>query len=521
MKHPLRKTNRRYWLSFARRRGKTNSFVASAEVPSTGIPSAPVYTPVAMSSPSAPASASSTPCTEEQAAHPTAPAPVYPAVPEASKEAYPAAPKPKVPAPKPEVPAPKPVVPVESKQVYPTAPAPASSTSCTEEQVAHSTAPAPVYPAVPVASKEASPPAPAPVSSTSCTEEQTAHPTAPAPAYPAVPVTSKEAYPAAPKPEVPAPKPYSPALPKPEVPASKPVSSAQVYPTKSAEPSKPTGSYGSGGRIKTNGNKWAITYTPYANNGQCKSQDEVKDDIKKISSLGFTTIRSYSTDCGVFENVVPECQKYGLKVIYGIFLEGAGKGTFSQHAEDQLNDIKGKAPKDSVAMVIVGNECMSNNNCQPAELASYIDHVRDELRGAGFPQDIAVTTTETVGTWEEKGAALCDHIDVFAVQVQPYFTKSTSPEDAGDFAAEQLEQAAKVCPGAAAKGKYITEIGWPSAGMANGKAVAGQSEQKIALQKIQEKVGSKACMFSFQNDGWKPSGAFNVEQYFGLLKALF
>lgn len=541
----------------------TTVYVTAPEAAaSTSVPVIPAYSPVAPSSspeaavyPPAPAPASSTSCTEELAAHSTAPAPASPAVPEASKEAYPAAPKP-------EIPAPKPVVPVESKQVYPTAPAPASSTSCTEEQAAHPTAPAPASPAVPEASKEAYPaapkpeapvsqqayptapaPAPTPASSTSCTEEQAAHSTAAAPVIPAVPAApkpeapvSKPSYPAAPKPEAPvskpsypaAPKPEAPvsqppysAAPKPQVPVSQPASSAQASPTKSAEQSVSTGSYSSSSHIKTNGDKWAITYTPYATNGQCKGQDEVKDDIKKISELGFTTIRSYSTDCGVFENVVPECQKHGLKVIYGIFLEAGGKGTFSQHAEDQLNAIKDKAPKDSVAMVIVGNECMSNNNCQPAELASYIDHVRNVLRGAGFPQDIAITTTETVGTWEQKGAALCDHIDVFAVQVQPYFTQSISPDQAGDFAAEQLEQAAKVCPGPASKGKFISEIGWPSAGSANGKAVAGVSEQKTAMQKIQEKVGAKACLFSYQNDEWKPPGVFNVEQNFGILKALF
>lgn len=269
------------------------------------------------------------------------------------------------------------------------------------------------------------------------------------------------------------------------------------------------------------GDKWAITYTPYANDGQCKTAGDIKADIKKIAELGFTTIRSYSTDCGVFEYVIPACQEHGLKVIYGIFLEGQGKGAFSQYANAQLEDIKNKAPKDSVAMVIVGNECMFNNNCQPQELASYIDYVRKELRDCGFPADIAVTTTEPVGVWEEKGAALCDHIDVFTVQVHPYFTASVSAEEAGDFAAQQLEQAAKVCPGAAAKGKYITEIGWPSAGNANGKAIAGKYEQKVAMKKIIEKVGKEACLFSYQNDGWKHPGAFNVEQNFGCTDALY
>jgi exo-beta-1,3-glucanase (GH17 family) len=389
----------------------------------------------------------------------------------------------------------------------------------------------------PKPSSEAYSPVPVPLSSAPA---YTPVPESSKPAYPAVPASSMPAYPAVPEsseaaysPVVESSKTYTPTpVPSssaeksaytPVVPASsKPAESSKavVSSTKSAGKPQPTGSYGSTDHIKTNGDKWAITYTPYANSGDCKTSGEIASDIKKISELGFTTIRSYSTDCGVFEYVVPECQKYGLKVIYGIFLEAGGKGPFSEHANDQLNDIKEKAPKDSVAMVIVGNECIFNNNCEAGQLGSYIDHVREELIGCGFPSDVAVTTTEPVGTWEEHGAALCSHIDVFTVQVHPYFTQSVSADMAGDFAAQQLEQAAKVCPEAAAKGKYITEIGWPSAGISNGMAVAGKEEQKTAMKKIMDSVGAESCLFSFQNDGWKEPGNLDVEQNFGCVEAL-
>lgn len=399
-------------------------------------------------------------------------------------------------------------------------PAAEASTSCTEGDKTSSIytpivistktpeASKPAYPTVPVVPEISKPAVP-----TSTKPAVPEYPT-----KPAVPVPSKEAYPSVPVAESskPAPKPSKPAAP--EYP-TKPAATS----TKAAGKPKPTGSYSSGGRIVTNGDKWAMTYTPYAPDGNCKTEADIKSDIKIIADLGFTTIRSYSTDCGVFEYVVPACQEHGLKIIYGIFLEAGGsggKGPFSQYANDQLDDIKKNAPKDGVAMVIVGNECMFNNNCAPAELASYIDHVREQLQGAGFPKDIAITTTEPVGTWEEKGAALCDHIDVFTVQVHPYFTASISPDMAGDFAAQQLDQAAKVCPEAAAKGKYISEIGWPSAGSNNGKAVAGVAEQKEAMKKIMEKVGAEACLFSFKDDPWKHPGALGVEQHFGCADAL-
>ncbi|KAF2729127.1 glycoside hydrolase [Polyplosphaeria fusca] len=266
-----------------------------------------------------------------------------------------------------------------------------------------------------------------------------------------------------------------------------------------------------------------MTYTPYAPSGDCKTESEVYSDIEAIANMDFTTIRTYSTDCMVFENVVPACQKHGLKIVFGIFLEGGGeggKGPFSSYAEEQLNDIKNKAPKDVVAMVIVGNEAMFNGYTTATELASYIDHVRETLRGAGFGDDIAITTTEPVDVWQSEGAALCDHIDVFTCQVHPFFTAKIAAEDAGTFAKEQLELAASVCPEAASKGKYISEIGWPSAGNNNGAAIPGYSEQQTAIKAILEEVGSEACIFSFQDDPWKAPGAFGVEQHFGCSEAL-
>ncbi|KAF2132934.1 glycoside hydrolase family 17 protein [Dothidotthia symphoricarpi CBS 119687] len=406
-------------------------------------------------------------------------------------------------------------------------PAPETSSTCTEETSSVYTPPVVYSTNVPATSSQGYSPAPVPESSKVVYSSvpvvaSSSAPKPTTPAYTPVPESSKMVYPSVPVVESskPVSKSTTPAY-TPQPSSSKAIATPSS--SKTSETSKPTGSYSEGGRIVTNGDKWAMTYTPYAADGNCKTADEVKSDIKVIADLGFTTIRSYSTDCGVFENVVPECEKYGLKVIYGVFLDAGGKGgkgCFSDYANKQVTDIVENAPKAGVAMVIVGNECMFKGNCQPAELASYIDYVREQLTGAGFPTDIAITTTEPVNIWQEMGAALCDHIDVFACQVHPYFTATISADMAGDFAASQLELAAKVCPDAAKKGKYISEIGWPSAGLSNGLAIAGVDQQKVAMKKIMEKVGSEATIFSFNDDPWKVPGDLGVEQHFGCADVL-
>ncbi|OAG08722.1 glycoside hydrolase [Paraphaeosphaeria sporulosa] len=355
-------------------------------------------------------------------------------------------------------------------------------------------------------------PSPVPETSTSCTEEEhssAAYTPAPVPSTSEKPVAPSSAYvPVAPAPSSPAG--YVPAKPS-SYHAAPPASTSKAAPK--PKPSKPsTPSYGAGTWNKPNGKKWAITYTPYTKGGDCKSQTEVNTDVAKIADLGYVAIRVYSTDCGVFENVIPATQKYGMQVIYGIFLDAA-TAPGSQGANEQLQDIIDNAPKDTVSMLIVGNEYISGHGGDAGSLASYVAAVKTKWIAAGFTAP--VTTTETVAAWEQYGSALCDVIDIFAAQVQPYFDGGKTASEAGDFAYSQLEQAAKVCPEAAAKGKFISEIGWPAGGSPNGVAIPGKAEQKEAMQSIIEKVGDHACIFSYQNDDWKNPGAYNVEQYFG------
>lgn len=154
---------------------------------------------------------------------------------------------------------------------------------------------------------------PAAETSTSCTEGDKASSIyTPIVISTQTPEVSKEAYPTVPVvasskpavPEYPASTPESSKPATPEYPTKPAPSSSKAADTPKPKPSsstpankpKPNGEYSSGGRIVTNGNKWAMTYTPYAPDGNCKTQADIVSDIKTIADLGFTTIRSYSTD---------------------------------------------------------------------------------------------------------------------------------------------------------------------------------------------------------------------------------
>jgi hypothetical protein len=165
---------------------------------------------------------------------------------------------------------------------------------------------------------------------------------------------------------------YVPApIPSSSKPAPVPSSSSVAVPssTKSETP-KPTGGSGYGANLIPNGQKMAVTYTPYDTNGQCMPKEKINDHIAKIAAAGYPHIRVYSTDCGVFENLVPIATKAGLKIIYGVFLDEA-KGPGSAGANQQLDAIIKNAPKDSFSMLIVGNEYISGHGGSAATLAPY------------------------------------------------------------------------------------------------------------------------------------------------------
>lgn len=261
--------------------------------------------------------------------------------------------------------------------------------------------------------------------------------------------------------------------------------------------------------IAPNGEKWAITYTPYNNDGTCKSAAAVAADIQLIKAKGFTSVRIYSTDCSAPQNVGDACKAAGLKIILGVWIDGTGLGPAGQ----QVATLKAWGPGnwDIVELVVVGNEALFNGYCSASELAGFITSTKSELLGAGYNGPI--TTTDTLGAIQAAGSTICPAVDVISANIHAYFNGAVEAAGAGAFVKSQLDLLANVCGGD--KIAYNLETGWPSGGDANGAAVAGVAEQQIAIASITAQAGSKSVFFSFTNDLWKPAGKLGVEQFWG------
>jgi len=280
----------------------------------------------------------------------------------------------------------------------------------------------------------------------------------------------------------------------------------------SASSSQATATGSSAKSVGGSGDHWAMTYTPYANDGTCKSKDAVDSDIAAIAGAGFTHIRVYSTDCDTLPNVGAACAAHGVKMILGVFIHSAGCTNSNPDVDSQINAIASWAQWNLVELIVLRNEAIFGGFCTASQLAGVISSAKSTFAKAGYTGPC--TTSEVLSVWQDTSvsSALCGVIDVTGANIHAYFNAETSAENAGDFVAGQLSLIDSICPGLTG---VNLECGWPSAGSCNGAACPGTDNQAKAISSIREKAGSRTVFFSFLNDLWKEPGSCGCEQSWG------
>lgn len=290
----------------------------------------------------------------------------------------------------------------------------------------------------------------------------------------------------------------------PELPAPTSTSPAPVQ-TEVSKPQKPAV-----GQLGTDTDQWAITYTPYDSNGNCKDAAAVNSDIADIAGKGFTTVRLYSadkTDCNGLENVSAACEAHGLTMIVGVYINEKGIAA----AQPQITDLQNFKRWHIVVLVVIGNESIFNGACSAEDLAVFITTSKTVFRDCGYTGP--VTTTETLNVLQQHTTVLCPVIDVVGCNIHPFFNSDVAASDAGSFVKNQLDIVETLCPG---KSGINLETGWPSAGICNGAACPGPDNQAAAVSSIRSHVGGKSVMFSYINDDWKGLGPFDCERSWGI-----
>lgn len=247
-----------------------------------------------------------------------------------------------------------------------------------------------------------------------------------------------------------------------------------------------------------------ITYSPYSDDGGCKSSSQIKSEIQKLS--GYETIRLYGVDCNQVDAALSGFAS-GQKLFAGIF----DVDNIESDVETLAKAVKNHGGWDVVSTVSIGNELVNAGSATPAQVGKYVSQGRSALKAQGYTGPVVNVDTFIAVI---NNPDLCEHSDYMAVNAHAFFDGHVSAKEAGDWVLLQLQRVSNACGDK--KKVFITETGWPTKGDSNNVAVPSSDNQKSALQSISDKCGNDVTFFNAYNDMWKQPGPYNAEQYWGV-----
>lgn len=272
--------------------------------------------------------------------------------------------------------------------------------------------------------------------------------------------------------------------------------------TSAAAASSDSSSSGSGAVSVGSGGALGITYSPYNDNGSCKSASQVASDLAKLS--GYSVIRLYGTDCNQVANVYA-AKAANQKLFLGVF----DMGSIASDCQAIHSGINGDWG--CVHTVSIGNELVNSGQASVDQVAGYVSQGRSALQGLGYSGPV-VSVDTFIAVINNPG--LCAHSDYMAVNAHAFFDGSIVASDAGPWAVQQTQRVWTACGGA--KSVMITESGWPKSGSNNGVAIASEDAHAAAINSLKGAVGDDVILYTAFNDMWKNPGYLGVEQYWGI-----
>ncbi|CAC9888922.1 unnamed protein product [Aureobasidium pullulans] len=260
---------------------------------------------------------------------------------------------------------------------------------------------------------------------------------------------------------------------------------------------------------------YGVVYSPYTDDGGCKSQDQVNSDFATIQAFAqsngdeWAFVRTYGVDCNQVSTVLSACEQYDLKIFAGVYNVDTDE-TLASDLETLTEAANGDWSRfDTIS---IGNEVVNSGKLTVADVGKRVASAKSTLSAAGYTGSIVAVDT-LVAMVANPG--LCEFSDYVAVNSHPFFDGSVAAENSGEWLVEQMQSVSSVCGG---KETWITETGWPTQGSTNGVAVPSVQNQKSAIASIKKAVTSNVIWFTAFNDMWKTNSAstFNAEQYWGI-----
>lgn len=204
-----------------------------------------------------------------------------------------------------------------------------------------------------------------------------------------------------------------------------------------------------------------VTYSPYHQDGTCKSAGEVLSDFQQLQG-SYSLVRLYGVDCDQVASVMPAAAAIGVKLFLGLF----NLNSLDADINTMTSSVQAHGGWANIDTVSVGNELVNNGQATPDQMVAAVNSTRASLRGAGYQGP--VVTVDTFVAMQQH-PVLCDKSDYCAMNVHPFFDPNTPAASAGRFVSAQVAKTAALLANPNQR-IVVTETGWPWQGSTNGQA---------------------------------------------------
>jgi glucan 1,3-beta-glucosidase len=232
---------------------------------------------------------------------------------------------------------------------------------------------------------------------------------------------------------------------------------------------------------------------------------EIEQDLARLAPLT-ECVRTYAVHLGL-DQIVPIAQRYGLKVLLGIWL--GPDPAFNQHQIDVAVDLANRYP-DVVQAIVVGNEVLLRGELSAEALGNIIRKVKAAVK-------VPVTYADVWEFWL-RNRELSSAVDFVTIHILPYWEDFPIPAAAAaDHVVAIAHRVAGAFPG---KDILIGEFGWPSFGRMRDGALPSPVNQASTMQQVLARAkpeGFRVNLIEAFDQPWKRALEGTVGGHWGLL----